>query len=58
MRVGSRFPVGSQTSSVPAGPAGSGSSDYTLGNLIRLGLAILVLISLATLLVLDWRSSC
>ncbi|XP_011383942.1 osteoclast-associated immunoglobulin-like receptor [Pteropus vampyrus] len=37
---------------------GSGSSDYTLGNLIRLGLAILVLVSLATLLVLDWRSSC
>ncbi|KAF6288722.1 osteoclast associated Ig-like receptor [Rhinolophus ferrumequinum] len=35
---------------------GSGSSDYTLGNLIRLGLAGLILVSLATLVVLDWRT--
>ncbi|XP_045844503.1 osteoclast-associated immunoglobulin-like receptor isoform X2 [Meles meles] len=35
---------------------GSGSSDYTQGNLLRLGLAGLVLISLGTLIVLDWCS--
>lgn len=35
---------------------GSGSWDYTLGNLIRLGLAGLILVSLATLVVLDWRT--
>uniref|UniRef100_A0A9L0JBD2 Osteoclast associated Ig-like receptor n=1 Tax=Equus asinus TaxID=9793 RepID=A0A9L0JBD2_EQUAS len=35
---------------------GSGSLDYTRGNLIRLGLAGLVLISLGTLVVFDWRS--
>ncbi|XP_045703213.1 osteoclast-associated immunoglobulin-like receptor isoform X2 [Phyllostomus hastatus] len=34
---------------------GSGSLDYTRGNLVRLGLAGLVLISLATLVVWDWR---
>nr|XP_010960142.1 osteoclast-associated immunoglobulin-like receptor [Camelus bactrianus] len=34
----------------------SGSSDYTQGNLVRLGLAGLVLISLGTLVVFDWRS--
>ncbi|XP_060042487.1 osteoclast-associated immunoglobulin-like receptor [Erinaceus europaeus] len=33
-----------------------GSSDYTRGNLVRLGLAGLVLVSLATLVALDWRS--
>ncbi|XP_036737229.2 osteoclast-associated immunoglobulin-like receptor isoform X1 [Manis pentadactyla] len=33
-----------------------GSPDYTLGNLIRLGLAGLVLLSLAMLVVVDWRS--
>lgn len=35
---------------------GSGSLDYTQGNLLRLGLAGLVLISLGTLIILDWRS--
>ncbi|XP_037674831.1 osteoclast-associated immunoglobulin-like receptor isoform X2 [Choloepus didactylus] len=35
---------------------GSGSPDYTLGNLVRLGLAGLVLLSLGALLALDWRS--
>nr|XP_023506119.1 osteoclast-associated immunoglobulin-like receptor isoform X2 [Equus caballus] len=35
---------------------GSGSLDYTRGNLIRLGLAGLVLISLGTLVVFDWCS--
>ncbi|XP_058386197.1 osteoclast-associated immunoglobulin-like receptor isoform X4 [Diceros bicornis minor] len=35
---------------------GSSSLDYTRGNLVRLGLAGLVLISLGTLLVFDWRS--
>nr|XP_015107630.1 osteoclast-associated immunoglobulin-like receptor [Vicugna pacos] len=35
---------------------GSGSSDYTQGNLVRLGLAGLVLIALGTLVVYDWRS--
>ncbi|KAF6078913.1 osteoclast associated Ig-like receptor [Phyllostomus discolor] len=35
---------------------GSGSLDYTRGNLVRLGLAGLVLFSLATLVVWDWRS--
>ncbi|KAM8791820.1 osteoclast-associated immunoglobulin-like receptor [Rhynchonycteris naso] len=35
---------------------GSGSLDYTRGNLVRLGLAGLVLLCLATLVVLDWRS--
>ncbi|KAK2490814.1 hypothetical protein MC885_007864 [Smutsia gigantea] len=34
----------------------AGAPDYTLGNLIRLGLAGLVLISLAMLVVVDWRS--
>lgn len=37
-------------------PAGSGSLDYMQGNLVRLGLAGLVLISLGTLVVFDWRS--
>ncbi|XP_054443240.1 osteoclast-associated immunoglobulin-like receptor [Pteronotus mesoamericanus] len=35
---------------------GSGSLDYTRGNLVRLALAGLVLVSLATLVILDWRS--
>ncbi|KAM5207410.1 osteoclast-associated immunoglobulin-like receptor [Hipposideros larvatus] len=35
---------------------GSDSSDYTLGNLIRLGLAGLILVSLATLVVLHGRT--
>ncbi|KAF3814984.1 hypothetical protein GH733_017260 [Mirounga leonina] len=35
---------------------GSGSLDYMQGNLVRLGLAGLVLISLGTLVVFDWRS--
>lgn len=35
---------------------GSAASDYTLGNLIRLGLAGLILVSLATLVVLHWRT--
>ncbi|XP_066230287.1 osteoclast-associated immunoglobulin-like receptor [Saccopteryx leptura] len=35
---------------------GYGSSDYTRGNLVRLGLAGLVLLCLTTLVVLDWRS--
>uniref|UniRef100_A0A8C5VVE1 Osteoclast associated Ig-like receptor n=1 Tax=Microcebus murinus TaxID=30608 RepID=A0A8C5VVE1_MICMU len=34
----------------------SGSSDYTRGNLVRLGLAGLVLISLGALVAFDWRS--
>ncbi|EAW72176.1 osteoclast-associated receptor, isoform CRA_c, partial [Homo sapiens] len=34
----------------------SGSSDYTRGNLVRLGLAGLVLISLGALVTFDWRS--
>ncbi|XP_053518535.1 osteoclast-associated immunoglobulin-like receptor isoform X2 [Artibeus jamaicensis] len=34
----------------------SGSVDYTRGNLVRLGLAGLVLVSLATLVLWDWRS--
>ncbi|XP_076986549.1 osteoclast-associated immunoglobulin-like receptor [Tamandua tetradactyla] len=33
---------------------GSGSRDYTLGNLVRLGLAGLVLLALGTLLAFDW----
>ncbi|XP_077613043.1 osteoclast-associated immunoglobulin-like receptor [Crocuta crocuta] len=37
-------------------PAGSGPSDYTQGNLVRLGLAGLVLVSLGLLVCLDWRS--
>ncbi|XP_044112575.1 osteoclast-associated immunoglobulin-like receptor isoform X3 [Neovison vison] len=36
--------------------ADHGSLDYTQGNLLRLGLAGLVLISLGTLIILDWRS--
>ncbi|XP_049477441.1 osteoclast-associated immunoglobulin-like receptor isoform X1 [Panthera uncia] len=35
---------------------GSGSLDYTQGNLVRLGLAGLVLLSLGTLVFLDWRA--
>ncbi|XP_004456723.4 osteoclast-associated immunoglobulin-like receptor [Dasypus novemcinctus] len=35
---------------------GSGPSDYTQGNLVRLGLAGLVLISLGALVAFDWRS--
>ncbi|XP_020950544.1 osteoclast-associated immunoglobulin-like receptor [Sus scrofa] len=35
---------------------GSGSSDYTQGNVVRLGLAGLVLAFLGTLVVFDWRS--
>ncbi|XP_077771818.1 osteoclast-associated immunoglobulin-like receptor isoform X2 [Canis aureus] len=35
---------------------GSGSLDYTQSNLVRLGLAGLVLISLGTLIVFDWHS--
>ncbi|XP_053771025.1 osteoclast-associated immunoglobulin-like receptor [Desmodus rotundus] len=35
---------------------GSASLDYTRGNLVRLGLAGLVLVSLATLVLWDWRS--
>uniref|UniRef100_A0A2K5XAW7 Osteoclast associated Ig-like receptor n=1 Tax=Mandrillus leucophaeus TaxID=9568 RepID=A0A2K5XAW7_MANLE len=34
----------------------SSSSDYTRGNLVRLGLAGLVLISLGALVTFDWRS--
>uniref|UniRef100_A0A8C9JC42 Osteoclast associated Ig-like receptor n=1 Tax=Panthera tigris altaica TaxID=74533 RepID=A0A8C9JC42_PANTA len=40
---------------LPRCPAGSGSLDYTQGNLVRLGLAGLVLLSLGTLVFLDWR---
>ncbi|XP_066875703.1 osteoclast-associated immunoglobulin-like receptor [Kogia breviceps] len=36
-------------------PRGSGSPDYTQCNLVRLGLAGLVLMSLGTLVVFDWR---
>ena len=41
---------------LPRCPAGSGSLDYTQGNLVRLGLAGLVLLSLGTLVFLDWSS--
>ncbi|XP_053460455.1 osteoclast-associated immunoglobulin-like receptor [Nycticebus coucang] len=34
----------------------TGSSDYTLGNLLRLGLAGLILISLGALVAFDWHS--
>ncbi|KAM5297541.1 osteoclast-associated immunoglobulin-like receptor [Glossophaga mutica] len=36
-------------------PDGSGPLDYTRGNLVRLGLAGLVLLSLAALVLWDWR---
>ncbi|XP_011835450.1 PREDICTED: osteoclast-associated immunoglobulin-like receptor [Mandrillus leucophaeus] len=47
---------GADGPSLPAPPADSSSSDYTRGNLVRLGLAGLVLISLGALVTFDWRS--
>uniref|UniRef100_A0A2K5I793 Uncharacterized protein n=1 Tax=Colobus angolensis palliatus TaxID=336983 RepID=A0A2K5I793_COLAP len=47
---------GADGPSLPAPPADSSSSDYTQGNLVRLGLAGLVLISLGALVTFDWRS--
>lgn len=47
---------GTNTLSPSLWSIGSGSSDYTQGNLIRLGVAGLVLICLGILVTFDWHS--